>query len=126
MKISGAFNTSYETQQLQFNSSDMMLESALNSSHFIFGCFVTLVTFMFSFLFCPICLNEREQISRLRNVFSSTKRKEPAKTDNKNWLCMLRARDHKKGQHTREREENGHDTRIRLRQMCTFAALQLR
>lgn len=55
---------------------------------------------------------------------SSTKRKEPAKTDNKNWLCMLRARDHKKGQHTREREENGHDTRIRLRQMCTSATLQ--
>jgi hypothetical protein len=37
---------------------------------------------------------------------------------------MLRARDHKKGQHTREREENGHDTRIRLRRMCTFATLQ--
>ena len=37
---------------------------------------------------------------------------------------MLRARDHKKGQHTRKREENGHDTRIRLRRMCTFATLQ--
>lgn len=106
---------------------DMMVESALNSSHFIFGCFVTLVTILFPFLFCPICRNEKANIEAEKCFFpSSTIRKEPAKTDNKNWLCMLlRARDHKKGQHKTEREENGHDTRIRLRQVCTFAILHL-
>lgn len=124
IKISGAINT---PQQRELGSIDMRLANALNSSHFTFGCLVTLVTFMFFYSFSVLSALTREQISRLRNAFfflRRLKRKEPAKTDNKNWLCMLRARDHKKGQHTRKREENGHDTRIRLRRMCTFATLQ--
>jgi hypothetical protein len=104
MKIFGAFNTSYETQQLQFNSSNMMLESALNSSHFIFGCFVTLVTFMFSFLFCPICLNEREQISRLRNAFLRQKEKSQQKQITKTGCACCGRETTKKG-NTQEKQK---------------------
>lgn len=92
------------------------LESALNPSHFEFGCLVTLVTCMLR-SFCVRCALTREQILRLRNVFSFFLRQQ--KTDNKNWLCMLRARDHKKGQ---QQEENGHDTNQRVQQSCCLPA----
>lgn len=101
---------------------ETLIRSASNSSHFN-----RLLRYS-RYLLVPIpSALTREPTLRLRNVSFFVeewkKSKEPAKTDNKNWLCMLRARDHKKGQQRKEREENGHETRIRLRKMCTFAVL---
>lgn len=105
-----SMHSTTQARCLRLDSDDtMMLESALNSSHFTFGCcLVTLVTFMFSFLFRPICLNERTNIEAEKCffyfIFLVDKRKSQQKQITKTGCACCGRETTKKG-NTEEKEK---------------------